>query len=141
MRRYLSFLSITVLSLLLFLCAFALRTGLFDVPFFAARDVKFTVFNGSDVGIDVTNSRFYPNGYERVDCLGDVDEARAVIEYFRARIVKEEKFGDELVVLYAYSHKLVRSVGLECGDVNIMIAINASSGAMTVGYPLIKGSF
>lgn len=141
MRRQFAILSIVTFSMLLLLCAGALRPRLFDLPINASDGAKFTVFDESDISVDVTNAVFYPDGYERVDCLGGIGEAMSAIDFFAAEVVEEEQLGDELVVFYAYSHKFARKVTLECGTVNIMIAVNKNSGGMVLGYPLIKGSF
>lgn len=78
------------------------------------------------------------NAYERVDLVGGRDRAQSVLSSLDAEVLACERVGD-IVVYYARSPRLIKSVSTRYGAVNLMIA--ASGERVTVGSPLIKGSF
>ncbi len=76
-------------------------------------------------------------GYERVDLYEkniDVDVLKSVCacELWREQI-------DDVTVIYGYSPRIIKSVSLNGRRVNVMVAIRC--GEITVGSPLIKGSY
>ena len=76
--------------------------------------------------------------YERFDLKGSEADARLLLKKLNAVIVEEESVG-EITIIYAYANSIAKSEKLFGEKVNIMIAL--SKGNMTVGSPLIKGSY
>lgn len=71
---------------------------------------------------------------ERWDFDGEV---YVELKNLDAEIIKTEIVG-EVTVIYAYTPRLVKSVNLDAGKVNIMAAIGNGS---CIGYPLLCGSY
>ena len=83
---------------------------------------------------------------ESVSFDGSGSDALDIINLYRARIINRESVpldinGNAIYVIYGYSKLLTRGVTLDGDTVNIQIAINSSTGKVTVGTPLILGSY
>lgn len=78
------------------------------------------------------------SAYERLDLTGGEAAANGVIAALGARVLAVEKVG-EITVYYARSNRIMRCENTRQGRVNVMIAV--SGERVTVGSPLIKGSF
>ncbi len=76
--------------------------------------------------------------YERIDVDGSYYDAKAIIRKMYAVVIAEEEV-DGIKILYAFCPRISNEVELNGDRVNIMIAINGDK--MTVGSPLIKGSY
>lgn len=82
---------------------------------------------------------------ESVSFDGDTGDARGILSRYAVRTVFEEEIpmGGEgsINIIYGFSASLTRSVNLDGKKVNIQIAVNSESGRVTVGTPLILGSY
>ena len=76
--------------------------------------------------------------YERIDTCGGEAEAADLLHKLAATGVRTEAVG-EITIIYAFSPLLPQSVVLKGERVNVMIAL--SHNKMTIGSPLIKGSY
>ena len=75
---------------------------------------------------------------ESFSFLGVKSEVENLIKRFNIKVLNKEVL-DEILVIDGYSSKFGKSVCTSCGNVNIQIAFN--KGTITVGTPLILGSF
>lgn len=75
---------------------------------------------------------------ESFSFLGVKSEVENLIKRFNIKVLNKEVL-DEILVIDGYSSKFGESVCTSCGNVNIQIAFN--KGTITVGTPLILGSF
>lgn len=83
---------------------------------------------------------------ESVSFAGGNGDALEIISLYRARILSEEIIpldneGNSIRVFYGFSKLLTASVTLDGQKVNIQVAVNGQSGRVTVGTPLILGSY
>lgn len=69
--------------------------------------------------------------------LGKVSENQ-LLSSLKAQVVKVERVGD-ITLYYAYSHRMSNTVKVDGKKVNVQIAVTDS--AITVGSPLIMGSY
>ena len=104
------------------------------------REGEYSVYSATD---EVTEFSEVPmlnkrGAYERIDLKGGERDIKALLERMNATIIKEERFED-ITVVYAFCPRISNFVEVEGAKVNIMIAL--SNGKMTVGSPLIKGSY
>ncbi len=104
------------------------------------REGEYTAFTARDAEIKydllpLINNR---GGYERIDLAGDESKANTLLESMRAVTLSVEHV-DDTIVIYAHSPLLSVSADTQMGKVNVMIAVR--DGNITVGSPLIKGSF
>lgn len=76
--------------------------------------------------------------YERLDFNGSDRDVKDFIKKAEGKVVFVEQVGD-VKIYYAYSRAISGYSELAFGRVNIMIA--QSGGKITVGSPLIKGSY
>lgn len=76
--------------------------------------------------------------YERIDTYGGEEKASEILDRLAATNVRTETV-DEITVIYAFSPLLPKVVTLKGERTNVMIAL--TRGKMTIGSPLIKGSY
>ncbi|MDD7351190.1 MAG: YwmB family TATA-box binding protein [Clostridia bacterium] len=69
--------------------------------------------------------------------LGKVSENQ-LLSSLKAQVVKVERVGD-ITLYYAYSHRMSNGVNVDGKKVNVQIAVTDS--AITLGSPLIMGSY
>jgi hypothetical protein len=82
---------------------------------------------------------FAHRGYARLDIVGGEAAAGAVLDDLKASVLWRESF-DNTEVIYAYSKNLSLYKIVKDTKINLMIAVSASGG-VSVGYPLLKGSY
>ena len=83
---------------------------------------------------------------ESVAFNGTLADALEIIRFYYAQIINEEYVpldsnGSSIYVIYGHSKLLTKSVALDGNAVNIQIAVNSLTGKVTVGTPLILGSY
>jgi len=81
---------------------------------------------------------------ESVSFAGDDADAQTVIDLYAVKTVRLETLSEgegTLTVLYGRSPYICGGVDTDGGFVNIQIAVNETAGTVTVGTPLILGSY
>lgn len=104
------------------------------------REGAYSVYSATDevtefIKVPLLNRR---GEYERIDLKGGERDARALLERMNATIINEERF-DDITVVYAFCPRISNFIKVDDKKVNVMIAL--SKEKMTVGSPLIKGSY
>ncbi len=136
-------------------CFYIPRSEQLDLTGFAA-DTAITK-NGTGVIVETAGEnadklrRGFENIYgESVTFPGNTADAECVIKMYRAKTVCTERIplssadgspGGEITVTYAYSRLLTKSVTLGGKKVNLQAAVNTATGKVTIGTPLILGSY
>jgi len=77
---------------------------------------------------------------------GDCGDARKILKFYRVNITGRENIpldmkGNSILIIYGYSKLLTNGVEIDGDNVNIQIAVNSLTGKVTVGTPLILGSY
>ena len=83
---------------------------------------------------------------ESVSFDGKDSDALDIIRLYRARIINRESLpldnvGNSILIIYGCSKLLAKGVTLDGNQINIQIAVNSLTGKVTVGTPLILGSY
>lgn len=78
------------------------------------------------------------DGPHRLDMDGDEKTAINVISNLGGKLLWREQI-DDMVILYAYSYRLMKPVSVNGQKINLMIAICGSK--VSVGTPLLYGSY
>lgn len=104
------------------------------------QDGSYTVFDRYDraVTYDTVPVLCRRGVYERIDVAGSEKDAYALLTRMNASVLETEKI-EGITIIYAFCPRLSSSAETGFGKVNVMIAL--SNGKMTVGSPLIKGSY
>lgn len=133
MKRHLLRLSV------LLLCIAALFLGKTESGLLSVVKGEYFIFIEQDGQFSAETALFRKRGeYERVDLVGDESVTETIIEKACATVKKRESIGETSIV-YAYTVALGEGVYTDFGRVNLMIA--CSNGRISVGSPLLKGSF
>ena len=137
------------------------------LPLTAFSGDIFIIKNGGGVIVDAppAAARELRRGFsgikgESVSFDGGYGDALEILKLYRVKIIFEEtvpdaqctidnaqctmhnaQFGDTIKIIYGFSRLFTRSVNLDGKKVNIQIAVNGSTGRVTVGTPLILGSY
>jgi len=82
---------------------------------------------------------------ESVSFDGGYGDALEIIRLYRVKVAGGEILPldeeNSVRIIYGYSRFLTKSVSLDGKNINIQIAVNAKTGKVTAGTPLILGSY
>lgn len=95
---------------------------------------KYTAFGANDRPIEFISKA----SYERLDFEGDDKKAKKFIEDLRAEILFTET-PEGVTIYYCYTRKIPKYKLVGHVKVNLVVAVSA--GGVSVGSPLLKGSY
>lgn len=75
----------------------------------------------------------------RYDFAGDRAAAQDAVTTLGGKVLWQEELDDGLIVLYAYSNRIYKSVSLSEQSVNLMVAVR--DGKVSIGSPMLEGSY
>ena len=78
------------------------------------------------------------DGPHRMDLIGDIITASEIMDNLDAKLLWVENV-DDIMIIYAYSPRLVKPVVVHGQKVNLMISV--SSSHVAAGTPLLYGSY